>query len=103
MFTIRKGTAPVIEFTLPFSTDLLKTAKVIFKYKDGSKLTKYAKAEDFDGDIVRVQLTQEETFLFDCNSYIKMLLRVMTKNGEPFKSDVYEVFVDECFDNEVLE
>ena len=102
MFTMRKGTAPIIEFTLPFSTELVAKAKVIIKYKGGSKLTKYAKAEDFDGNTIRVQLSQEETFLFDCNSAAKVLLRVLTTNGDPLVSDVYDVFIEECFDDEVL-
>lgn len=102
MLSIRKGTAPVIQFSLPFSADLVKKAKVIIKYKDGAKLTKYAGADDIRGNYVSVKLSQEETFLFDCNSYIKVLLRVLTTSDEPLVSDVYSVFVEECFDNEVL-
>lgn len=100
---MRKGTTPIIEFTLPFSTDLVAKAKVIIKYKEDSKLTKYARAEDFDGNTIRVKLTQEETFLFDCNSYVKVLLRVLTTSGDPLVSDVYTEFIEECFDDEVLE
>ena len=100
---MRKGTTPIIEFTLPFSTELVAKAKLIIKYKDDAKLTKYASADDFNGNTISIKLTQEETFLFDCNSYVKMLLRVLTKEGDSLVSDVYKVFVEECFDNEVLE
>lgn len=99
---MKKGTMPIFEFTLPFSTDQVAKAKLIIKYNDNAKLTKYANAEDFDGNTIRVKLTQEETFLFDCNSYVKVLLRVLTTSGDPLVSDVYTVFVEECFDDEVL-
>ena len=99
---MRKGTTPIIEFTLPFSTDLVAKAKVNIKYKGNSKLTKYANADSFDGNTIRVQLTQEETFLFDCNSYIKVQLRVLTTSGDSLVSAVHTEFVEECFDNEVL-
>lgn len=102
MYSIRKGTAPVIGFTLPFSTELVKKAKLVIKYKNGAKLTKYADASNFDGNDVNMKLTQEETFLFDCNSYIDVLLRVLTISGDPLVSDVYKVFVEECYDDEVL-
>ena len=100
---MRKGTTPIIEFTLPFSTDLVAKAKVIIKYKDNSKLIKYANAADFDGNTIRVKLTQVETFLFDCNSFVKVLLRVLTTSGDSLVSDVYTEFVEECFDDEVLQ
>lgn len=102
MLTIKKGTEPIIQFALPISADNVQKAKVIIKYKDNSKLTKYAEADSFSGNTISVKLTQEETFLFDCNSYIKVLLRVLTKSGEPLVSDVHNVFVEECFDDEVL-
>ena len=99
---MRKGTTPKFTFNLPFSTELLDKARVTFEH-DGQELTKTLDDQNFDGNAISVQLTQEETFLFRCNSHIKVQLRVLTKKGEALASDVYSVFVSECLDNEVLE
>lgn len=100
---MRKGTSPVFEFTLPFDTELVAKAKVTFKYDDYSKVTKYANKDDFNGNTISVKLTQDETFMFKCNSYIKVQLRVLTTGGDPLATEPYTVFVEECLDDEVLE
>ena len=99
---MRKGTTPTFTFTLPFDTAIVAKAKVIFEYDNEQQLTKTAGADNFSGNTIIVQLTQEETFLFRCNSRIKVQLRVLTNSGDALVSDVYTVFVEECLDNEVL-
>lgn len=98
---MRKGTTPTFTFELPFSTDLLAKAKVTFE-KGDTQLPKELNTASFDGNTIKVQLTQEDTFLFPCNSQIKVQLRVLTKNGEALASDPFIIFVEECLDNEVL-
>ncbi len=98
---MRKGTTPTFTFELPFSTDLLTKARVIFE-KGDTQLPKELNTASFDGNTIKVRLTQEETFLFPCNSQIKVQLRVLTKNGEALASDPFIIFVEECLDNEVL-
>lgn len=98
---MRKGTTPTFTFTLPFSTELLTKARVTFE-KGDQQLKKELNTADFDGDTIKVQLTQEETFLFPCNSQVKVQLRVLTRNGEALASDPFIIFVEECLDNEVL-
>jgi hypothetical protein len=99
---MRKGTTPIFTFTLPFATVLVQKAKVIFEYDDEQQLCKVLTADNFKGETISVQLTQEETFKFSCNSHIKVQLRVLTVDGDALTSDVYTVFVEECLDNEVL-
>ena len=98
---MRKGTTPTFTFELPFSTELLTKAKVTFE-KGETQLSKELNMANFDGNIIKCTLTQEETFLFPCNSQVKMQLRVLTKNGEALASDPFIVFVEECLDDEVL-
>ena len=102
---MRKGATPIIECTLPsnFDIELVAKAKLTIEYKEGEVLEKYASAQECKGRTFRFTLTQEETFMFDGNSNIKMQLRVLTKEGETLSSNVRTVFVEECLDNEVLE
>jgi hypothetical protein len=100
---MRKGTTPTFTFTIPFGTELVKTAKVIFEGDNGVKLEKRTENCGLAENKITVRLTQEETFLFDCNEYIKVQLRIITTAGESLTSDPVRVFVAECLDDEVLE
>lgn len=100
---MRRGTTPTFVFTLPFDTKNLSKARVIFEHSDDVKLIKVVEKDNFDGNKITITLTQEETLLFYCNSYIKVQLRVLTANNEVLASDVNKVFVCECLDDEVME
>ena len=99
---MRKGTTPTFTFTLPFGTDIVQKAKAIFKYEDGTKLSKVVGADNFAGNVIVIKLTQEETLQFRCNTHVKLQLRVLTVGGDALASAVYPVFVEECLDTEVL-
>ena len=98
---MRKGTTPTLTFKLPFETAMLANAKVTLRQDDAvleKRLCDCATAENS----LTVKLTQEETFLFDCNSHIKAQLRVVTINGDALASDIFTIFVAQCLDNEVI-
>ena len=100
---MRKGTTPTFTFTIPFGAELIKTAKVIFEGDNGVKLEKRTEDCGLSENEVSVRLTQEDTFLFDCNEYIKVQLRIITTAGDALATDPARVFVAECLDDEVLE
>ena len=100
---MRKGTTPSFVFELPIEVDTIKNAKVIFSFNNDVKLEKYLKQCAASGNKLTVKLTQEETFLFECNATVKIQLRVVTVNGDALASDVFSVFVHQCLDDEVIE
>ena len=81
------GTTPEHEFELPIDTALLKSVKVIYGQRD--KELFYRRTEDcvLDGKFLRVQLTQEETFLFDSNWMAQVIIRALTHNDEALSTE----------------
>lgn len=98
---MRKGTTPSFTFKLPFEVDMIANAKVTFRQGNVTLEKKLCDCETAEASLT-VRLTQEETFLFDCNSYVKVQLRVVDEHGDALSSTVYDVFVGQCLDEEVL-
>lgn len=101
---MRKGTTPTFEFELPsdFDVSIISNAKIVFLFKNDVKLEKYLCDCEQDGRILRFTLSQEETFLFECNSTVKIQMRIVTTGGEALASDIFDVFASRCLDDEVL-
>lgn len=97
-----RGTTPTHVFNLPFESSLISSARVIYKQGTKEILRKETEAFEMEGNTIRVTLTQEETFLFDCKGSVKLQLRVLTKAGKSLSTRTIIVSVDECLDNEVL-
>lgn len=97
-----KGTNPWNTYKLPFSTDLVRKVRVIFAQRDGIKIRKTEKDAVMEGNIVKVRLTQEDTFRLNEKLPVEHQVRVMTKDGDVFKSHVETFTVDKCLDMEVL-
>jgi hypothetical protein len=97
-----QGTTPAHYFTLPFEASLVAAARVI--YKQGSKEILRKETESFsrEGKRIWVTLSQEETFLFDCKTSVKLQLRVRDVAGKVFNTKPMLASVDECLDTEVL-
>lgn len=96
------GTTPTHVFKLPFDSAQLSAARVV--YKQGSKEIIRKETKDFtmEGNIIKVNLTQEDTFLFDCKTSVKYQLRVRTVMGRVLATKVKIISVEECLDREVL-
>lgn len=99
---MKQGTTPEFIFELPFSTDDVKNAKVIFAPYGSSKLEKRLGDCTFDGNKITVKLSQAETFRFDCTNPVKVQLRILTKNDEALTSEIFFADISKCLDNEVL-
>lgn len=99
---MKKGTAPIFQFTIPFSTDRLAAARVLFAYGDQLLLKKDTEELTLEGNTITCKLTQEDTFEFDCNRFVDIQLRVLTIDGTPYTSDIFTEFVEKCLDKEVL-
>ena len=99
---MRQGTTPEFVFELPFDTEGIKNAKIIFVTYGGYKLEKRLDDCAFEGNKIKVRLSQAETFRFDCTHPLKVQLRILTKGGDALTSETFCVDINECLDNEVL-
>ena len=99
---MRKGTTPSFVFELPLQMDQISAAKVTFAVGDKIILEKHLQDCAYAENTITVKLTQEETFLFECNATIEMQLRVLTVNEDALSSDVFTIFAHQCLDDEVL-
>lgn len=96
------GTTPTHYFNLPFESEMLSSARVIYKQRDREILRKETGDFEMDGNTISISLSQEETFLFDSQYSVKIQLAVRTKSGKVLRTMPIIVKVDECMDNEVL-
>ncbi len=97
-----RGTTPTHNFTIPFECSLLKEIRVI--YKQGGEVVLEKKVSDcsLKDCTISVDLTQEETFLFDCKKDVTIQLRALTKLGQALVSKPKVIDVGECLTEEVL-
>ena len=98
---MRVGTTPTYVFQLPEGADSVKTAKVTFRQNRTVILEKKEECI-IEDNVVKVSLSQEETFLFDARYKTDVQLRVVTPSGDALSSDIYTLEVAECIDREVL-
>lgn len=96
-----RGTTPSFTFKLPFDVALLANAKVTICQGDTTLEKKLCDCS-VNENALTVRLTQEETFLFDCHSFVKVQLRVVSVHGEALSTEVFDVRVKQCLDEEVL-
>lgn len=99
---MRRGTTPTFTFELPFDITTLSRVRIIFSQEDNVIFVKELNECQVSGNILSVELTQEETFKFDCKKTAQIQIRVLTLGGEAPASDVMVVDVMKCLDNEVL-
>lgn len=97
-----RGTTPVHTFTLPISTEMVSNVRIIYAQSGEQVLVKEGKDCTLSGNEVTVRLTQAETFLFDCKKRVEIQLRVLTAGGDVLNSEIMEVIVARCLDNEVI-
>ena len=96
------GTTPTHKFTLPFDTNRIKNVHIIYA-KDGEPIVVKEKDDcSFDGNVVSVTLTQEDTFLFKHNKRVEIQIRTLDFNGRVLSSSIIIVRASGCLENEVL-
>ena len=101
--SIVRGTTPTHNFNLPIDTSELKTARVIYSQNDKIVFKKERDECKMEGNTVSVTLTQAETFSLDHKHTAQVQIRILTTDGKCPKTKVYDVPVERCLDDEVLE
>lgn len=97
-----RGTTPIHEFTLPFSTDMIKTIEITYAQNDDVLLTKGNADCTFSGTHVLVKLSQEDTFLFADGTCVEVQIRVLTIGDEVVSSDVMRIHCERSLSKAVL-
>ena len=97
-----RGTTPKHTFALPFSTDLIASARVIYSQNSKPVLVKTGDDLTLVDNRIELILSQAETFLFQCARNVEMQVRVLTHEGNVLNSHIVKVPVGRCLESEVL-
>lgn len=97
-----RGTTPTHTFVLPIDTETLKDVKVTYAQNEQVILEKKGTQCVLEDNTVKVKLSQEDTFLFDCSKTVQIQVRGLTTTGEVLATQVINEIVGTCLDDEVL-
>lgn len=97
------GTTPELTFNLPFDTSNIKSLYVTIKDKNKRMVLEKTEADcTLSGDTVTLELSQEETLLFEERTKARMQIRVLTKNDKALKSQVFTLDIGELLKEGVI-
>ena len=99
---MKQGSTPTLEFTIPLNEYTISKARISFGYGNVLTLKKEKDELKISDNLIKVTLTQEETFLFIPDSEVDIVLRIVTSEGTSLVSNDLKMFVEGCMDNEVL-
>ena len=97
-----RGTTPTLEFTLPFSTDILAEAYVTLSQNKKVVVDKPLVELERNGNKLSVKLTQAETLLLDSERKTEIQVRVRTLENEALASDIITVNTDRVLKDGVI-
>ena len=99
-----RGTTPVLEFTLPFDTDLLEEAYVTISQRGTVVIEKSIDKCTLEHNMLSVKLSQEETLelIAQRNLRAEIQLRVLTRDGEALASNIETVDVGRILKDGVI-
>lgn len=99
---ITRGTTPTLEFELPFTCSLLAKAYVNIEQADGLKVEKVVENLESEEDLFSIMLTQEETLQLNAGLGADIQVRVRTKDGKAFASEIIREEVDDVLRDGVI-
>ena len=101
---IEIGTTPTHVFDgIPIDIcPLIKEVKITYLQNNEEVLVKRTEDCVIENGRISTRLTQEDTFKFDWSKLVSIQLRVLTVNGDCFKSDPMMETAGRCLDKEVL-
>ena len=98
-----RGTTPTHTFTLPFDAALVEKLRITYAQAGREILVKSDGDLSIEGNVVTVQLTQEETLAFRCNREVEMQIAARTPDGDVIKSTILRTKVARCLNSEKLQ
>ena len=97
-----RATTPTHIFALPFDTKLVKQVQVTYSQFGKTVLQKTTPQCRMAGNEIRVDLTQQETLLFQPTTWVSIQLRIMTTDGKVLASRVEKKRPKVCLCEEVM-
>ena len=97
-----QGTTPTHTFYVDKDTSLIKSVKITYAQNEKIVLVKRTPDCVINDGKIMVRLSQEDTFLFDPDKFVTILIRVLTIDDKAITSNPVMMSVLECFDDEVL-
>ena len=98
-----RGATPTHTFTIPVNISDIKKVKIIYSQNDEIVVQKLINGSDITDENLKIRLTQEDTFKFNCNLPVEIQMRILMEDGETLNSYIKKVGVSRCLDDEVLE
>jgi predicted metal-binding transcription factor (methanogenesis marker protein 9) len=81
----------------------ISKVQVIYSQNNKQILCKETKDCEIKDNVIKVELTQEETLSFNHKMRLEMQVRLLTKDNKTLLSDIIIVSVEKCLSNEVLQ
>lgn len=97
-----RGTTPTLEFVLPFNTDLLEDILMTVAQKNVPLINKTMADAECSENTVIIKLGQADTLKLNDKYDAHIQLRVKTKDGEAFASDIFRVAVSQILKDGVI-
>lgn len=98
-----RGTTPTHTWELPFDASMAKRVRVIYGQNNKVLFVKEKDECEIEGNIIKVTLSQEETFMFDSRYYAQLQIRVLFEDGSTVSTNISEIVVGETLEEEVME
>lgn len=94
-----RGTTPRLIFKVPYETSLIDKLYITFHQKDRKQFEKTKADCTFDGCLIYLRLTQEDTLRLVTNTPLEIQIRALLTDGtagasKPIKTTVYDVLKD---------
>ena len=97
-----RGTTPRLEFTLPFEASLLAEAWITISQNRKEVFTKELKDCECNGEMLILDLTQDETLRLGCEYVAELQIRAKTYTGEVIASDIIQLNAERILKDGVI-
>lgn len=97
-----RGTTPTLEFTLPFEVESLSALYVTFKQLGRTVVERQLKDCRYDGKVLYVDLTQDETLSFTAGHQVDMQIRAKFVSGKSVASEIMTTSVQRVLKGGVI-
>lgn len=98
-----RGTTPTHIFKIPYDTSMVSKLRLTYEQVGGVVIEKTEKDCIFDGDLVTITLTQEDTLKLNDKQYVEIQMKLLSTGGDVIKSEPITRTVSKCLNDEVLE
>ena len=99
---ISKGCTATNTFTVPFSRDEVDVLYITYQQREKTVLEKTFEDCTFSEGVVTVNLSQEETLMFESLLAVRIQIRARLKNNAAIKSNIISTDVDKILKDGVI-